>query len=173
MITKTCPHCKTTKLETEFYRHGHYWSGWCKSCTKERSHQQAQKGYFRANRASKEHHPRIPKVGRNLRLLNPQEKCCYKLWLYARTRAMMSGAEFTITRDFVTKLVNEFCSSTHHSFETLNPFKPSLDRIDHNKGYISDNVQVLWMIENLAKNRFTDSQVIEFCKRKLGLDPTN
>ena len=48
--------------------------------------------------------------------------------------------------------------------DSHNPWKPSLDRIDSTKGYVQGNVRFVSMIGNYCKNRFTDTDVIEFCQ---------
>jgi hypothetical protein len=44
------------------------------------------------------------------------------------------------------------------------PNNASLDRIDNSKGYIEGNVRFIAFIANMARNEFSDDQVIEFCK---------
>jgi hypothetical protein len=46
-----------------------------------------------------------------------------------------------------------------------NPYQSSLDRIDNNKGYIKGNVRFVCLMFNIARNDFSDNQVIEFCKQ--------
>lgn len=45
-----------------------------------------------------------------------------------------------------------------------NPFNASLDRIDNTKGYIEGNVRFISVMANLARQTFTDEQLITFCK---------
>lgn len=45
------------------------------------------------------------------------------------------------------------------------PYQASLDRIDNNKGYVKGNVRFVSLIFNYARNNFSDSDVIEFCKK--------
>lgn len=42
------------------------------------------------------------------------------------------------------------------------PMKASLDRIDSSKGYIQGNVEFVCLAVNLAKNRFTRQQMLDF-----------
>ena len=44
------------------------------------------------------------------------------------------------------------------------PNRASLDRIDSNKGYTLDNVRFVSLMYQFAKNKFSDDQVIQFCK---------
>lgn len=45
------------------------------------------------------------------------------------------------------------------------PYQASLDRIDNSKGYIKGNVRFVSLMFNYARNTFSDSDVIEFCKK--------
>jgi hypothetical protein len=49
--------------------------------------------------------------------------------------------------------------------EVLTPYQASLDRIDNSKGYLKGNVRFISVMANYARNKFTDEQVIEFCKK--------
>lgn len=44
------------------------------------------------------------------------------------------------------------------------PSNASLDRIDNSKGYIEGNVRFVALMANLARQSFTDEQMIAFCK---------
>jgi hypothetical protein len=44
------------------------------------------------------------------------------------------------------------------------PWKPSLDRIDCSIGYLKGNVRFVTVIANLAKQNFSDEQLLEFCR---------
>jgi hypothetical protein len=63
------------------------------------------------------------------------------------------------------------CVYTGWDLETIswkkrfrNPRQISIDRIDCNLGYTKENIQLVCMIANLAKNNFTDDQLFDFCK---------
>lgn len=49
-------------------------------------------------------------------------------------------------------------------FEASLPENASLDRIDNSKGYIEGNVRFISYMANLARQSFSDEQLIEFCK---------
>lgn len=55
-------------------------------------------------------------------------------------------------------------SHTYIKNETLTIYHASLDRIDSNKGYIKGNVRFISVMANMAKNSWTDVELIEFCK---------
>ena len=44
------------------------------------------------------------------------------------------------------------------------PRNASLDRIDNAVGYHPGNVQFVALMYNMAKNKFTDAETVEFCK---------
>ncbi len=44
------------------------------------------------------------------------------------------------------------------------PYSASIDRIDNSKGYIKGNIRFVALMFNYARNRFSDEQVIDFCK---------
>jgi len=54
-----------------------------------------------------------------------------------------------------------------HSYDSIKnkPYQASLDRIDNNKGYIKGNIRFVALMFNYARNRFSDEQVIDFCKQ--------
>lgn len=45
------------------------------------------------------------------------------------------------------------------------PYQASLDRIDNSKGYIKGNVRFVCYMFNIARNNFSDHDVLEFCKK--------
>lgn len=53
-------------------------------------------------------------------------------------------------------------------WDTRNPWKPSLDRIDSRRGYIKGNVRFIVSIANFCKQGWDDDVVIEFCRRVAG-----
>ena len=42
--------------------------------------------------------------------------------------------------------------------------RASVDRIDSSKGYTKDNIHFVTMMANLAKNSWTEQQLLDFCK---------
>jgi len=48
---------------------------------------------------------------------------------------------------------------------TSTPYSASIDRIDNNKGYLKGNVRFVALMFNYARNRFSEDNVIEFCKQ--------
>jgi len=75
------------------------------------------------------------------------------LWESQEGRCALSGIKMTLSS-----------GTAEHDARTGDPWKPSLDRIDSAKGYIRGNVRFVVLIANLAKSRFTDEELIEFCR---------
>ncbi len=48
--------------------------------------------------------------------------------------------------------------------ELTGPETASLDRIDNSKGYVKGNVRFVTYMYNMARNKFSDEDVIQFCK---------
>lgn len=44
------------------------------------------------------------------------------------------------------------------------PDRASLDRVDSSKGYLKGNVRFISLMAQYAKNKFTDQEVVDFCK---------
>ena len=53
--------------------------------------------------------------------------------------------------------------TTDYESTALTTNRASVDRIDSTKGYILDNIQFVAVIANLAKNAFTEEDLINFC----------
>lgn len=51
-----------------------------------------------------------------------------------------------------------------HADHRRNPLSPSIDRINGTKGYIKGNIQVVCSWYNIAKNEYTDAQLLTFCQ---------
>lgn len=94
-------------------------------------------------------------------------------WLGARDRAKRKELEFTITKDDIINKYNEQkgkCALTgiDMTFEMYNNrthTNISIDRIDSNKGYIIDNIQLVCMAVNQFKNDIPMDEFIFICKR--------
>lgn len=92
-------------------------------------------------------------------------------------RAKSIGREFLLTYSWVAEKVNAgVCARTNlpFIFEIGNkkvykawkcsPFFPSIDRIDSKLGYTETNCQVVCVMYNMAKNQWTDAEVLKFAR---------
>lgn len=53
---------------------------------------------------------------------------------------------------------------SHSSNVSTSPCAASVDRIDNDKGYEKGNIRFISIMANYARNKFSDEEVIEFCK---------
>jgi len=99
--------------------------------------------------------------GRSIHLINK-----------ARNRAR-GKYECSISVDFIMKkLEKNKCEQTGIDLEwenaniklSRNPRGPSIDRINAEKGYTNDNVQIVCTWYNLAKAQLTDDEMLKFCQ---------
>lgn len=86
-----------------------------------------------------------------------------------KRRCVSSGMQCEISKKFIVdKLSNGVCEATGIKLDLdgilYKPYAPSLDRINSDLGYTEDNVQMVCMIYNFCKNKFTSEQVEKFLK---------
>lgn len=88
-----------------------------------------------------------------------------QLFHAAKTRATKANINFELSPEWVqNKLEIGVCEVTGLPFSwksgnKVNPWGPSIDKIDPNKGYTLNNSRLVVWIYNTAKNCFTDSDV--------------
>lgn len=103
-----------------------------------------------------------------------------------KSKAKKEGRNFNLDENWIkTQLKNKVCSVTGLPFEIptykpgkvgeRGPWTPSVDRIDNNLGYTKNNCQlVIWMY-NLAKNNYTENDLIRmsmaFVSKKIMMQP--
>lgn len=156
MPTKFCKHCDSTKDDSEFYKYGRGLSAWCKPCHR----------LWAIER--KKRFPRTPRSSPSVRL-SAIEKLANEMWRNMCKRRPSTGREVSLSRDSLLSKLNLFCEENYFVLEPWHPFRPSVDRIDNGLGYTEENTRIVWYIENCCRNRFSDSDVLEFCRRKLGI----
>lgn len=174
---KRCPHCATEKYVSEFYKISHHYSGWCKKCMIELSRQRVIDGRdklshqkYAPKRAMKNKKP-VTSSSTGYVPKKKEEPIVYlarEIFYNSKRRAISRGMEFTLCQSEIEQMMIDF-SKTHYCQITKKkaPFKPSIDRINCSKGYTPDNIRIVWLIENLCKNSFTEEDVIRFCELKL------
>jgi hypothetical protein len=153
-LTKQCSECEEHKPFKAFYKRARWYSALCKECCKTTN--RPKRRWWSSTARNK---------------LTGVDLIARDAYSNARKRALRAGKPFNLTQKIITNLFKEFCDNNYHDLTPGSPFRPSLDRIDNSKSYIIGNVQVVWLIENLARGRFSEEQLVEFCKRKLGLWP--
>ncbi len=91
------------------------------------------------------------------------------LYRNAKQRARDKGLKFSLTQEFIEAALKKgTCQATGVSFDfnassggkgQSNPWSPSLDRVNPEKGYTKDNVQVVALIYNRAKGADKEADV--------------
>lgn len=86
-------------------------------------------------------------------------------------RAVRKGIPFDLDVNWLSiKLAQGCCESTGLPFKEFpaclheNPYLPSIDRIDSNKGYTKDNCKLVVVGFNSLKSNFDDEIVLRFCE---------
>lgn len=168
---RTCTSCKETKTLDLFYRHPRGTQGRmskCKACMKiyEEEHREERQERQRRWRAN-----------------NPSSRANSMLHT-SKKGAKQRGLEFTLTKEWYSeKLDSGYCEVTgikfvlnpddcEHTHVTarnrrLNPFSPSVDRIDVSRGYTEDNCKMVCFMYNLCKQTFTDEAITIFAENYL------
>lgn len=101
----------------------------------------------------------------------------------AKSRSAKKGIEFSLSRDFILDLYAKQggkCALTGRSFiASKSPGNSrthmntvTIDKIDPNKGYTPDNVQLLTYMANVCKNAFSTADVVEFAKDVIATSKT-
>ena len=97
----------------------------------------------------------------------------------AKGRAKKKGLGCDLTVEWILdKLDGHRCEVTGIQFDFRGPpkgvsnnrFAPSLDRIDSDKGYTKDNVQVVVWQYNAAKSEYTTEEFIELARVVAGIN---
>lgn len=87
----------------------------------------------------------------------------------SRSSAKTRGIPFKLTYDIVyDKIVSTqgkcSLSGLQMDIRTHSPMRVSIDRIDSDKGYTKDNIQIVASCVNISKNDLTMEQFITLCK---------
>ena len=98
----------------------------------------------------------------------------YNIFDAARSRTKKGSLIFEITLEDVLEIYEiqkGSCALTNIEFsldrlgrKSKNPFAPSLDRIDSDKGYTKENIRLVCVIVNLALNNFGDNAFDKMCR---------
>lgn len=188
METKKCSKCKNCKLPDEFSKNKSRKDGrnsWCKECF---NNYNRGTDYKRRREYLVKWHQELRKTERNKSYEKKYRNEYHstfdgvvgRLLSAARRRARENNFLIDIDRKWIEErlhtlkceatgvdLVLERDKSVQHT-----PFKPSIDRIDNNKGYTKGNCRIVAVIYNKAKSDGLDEDVIKMsCAlvKKLGL----
>ena len=106
----------------------------------------------------------------------PAYRKAENLFAAARWRANSKDLPFDLTIPFILEHLRKPCpktgkefnlGKTGSSYSNRDLYCPSVDKINPSLGYTKDNVQIVCWGYNVAKQRFTDEEVIEFWKSTL------
>lgn len=189
---QTCWICKTPKPLTSeyYYKDSCQKKGFqkaCKECQKARNlkYHAEHREYFKQKgkeKYKKEDNPaRYQKTKANfLKRKDEWYKSIrgrlYDLLSSARDRAKKRNLPIDIDLEFLLELYekqNKLCAITGMEFELkrteskkerYTPFGPSIDKIDHTKGYTKDNVRLVCVMVNLSLNTFGDECFDKMCE---------
>lgn len=104
--------------------------------------------------------------------------------LSAKQRAKRKKLEYSLSVDvliLISESQNNQCSLTGIPFDLkssheyrVRPFAPSIDRIDNSKGYTLDNIRIVCIIVNKAKNEYSQEIFDNMCRARVEvLDASN
>lgn len=101
------------------------------------------------------------------------DKCLRWRWLGAKDRSKRNNIDFSLTFEDIKNLwitQNGICalSGIKMTYELQNgrtPTNVSIDKIDHTKGYIAGNVQLVCMACNQIKSDLSEEEMYQFCKK--------
>lgn len=90
----------------------------------------------------------------------------------SKRSAKIKDFEHSLDKQWCLTKLNGMCEATGLPFDLsiegiykkMNPFAPSIDRLDNNLGYTEDNCQMVVWIYNNSKNNFTDKDLYIMCK---------
>ncbi len=107
-------------------------------------------------------------------LLKRIQKKATSLYHNARQRALDKDLEFSLSKEFIEKALKKgTCPKTGVKFDfndssggkgQANPWSPSIDRKDSNKGYTEKNSDIVALIYNRAKGADNASDVMLMAK---------
>ena len=149
-LTKKCIKCGEVKSTTEFHKkpsNKDRLNNCCKAC---------------ANESRTQHRESMP----------PEKYKVSRMLQAAKYRAKKKGLEFTITKDDI--IVPELCPCLGVPIQlepyirggktVAHPYAPSLDRIDNNKGYTSENIWVVSHLANTIMSSVTPKELMLIAK---------
>jgi hypothetical protein len=180
---KTCKTCKEEKPLTSFgqdkARSGNMvYKPYCKDCRAAKTRKEREANTVRTCTCCSSVYKVLGGGAKqNLKLCQscyPTYRTAYSLWHACLSRAKSKGLDFDLDVNYLHQTIAKgVCAKTGQTFEIKakgrnfkdrSPFTPSVDKIDPNKGYTKENVQIVCWWYNLAKSTFTDEEVLKLCK---------
>lgn len=107
------------------------------------------------------------------RVKHPLRYRAYILRGRAKYRAKCKGLDFNVSSKWIHKRLKRGCALTGLPFDfsgDMGPYSPSLDRIDPQRGYMEDNIQVILFGINALKHTGSMEDVYDIARALLGED---
>jgi len=168
---KTCIKCGQTEEQTPFPKDKNQ----CKECLKQYKQRHYIKNKQKINAQQKEYY----EINKNSVL--EYQKIYYhseagklnSMFNTAKKRAEKKNIEFNLTKEWISQQLEKqkyCCILTNiplifnETENYINPYAPSLDRIDSNQGYTKDNVRIVCAAINLSLNEFGEDTFRKICE---------
>lgn len=171
---KTCIACQRSEAEVPFPLD----KNMCKECYKTYKHNHYIKNKDKINQQNKNYYEE-----NKTSILQYQKEYYYSdngklnsIYNTAKRRAKKLGIDFDLTKEWITEQITKqdnCCALTKIPFmieqtkNYINPFAPSLDRINSNKGYTINNVRIVCVALNLSLNEFGEDVFTQVCQAYL------
>jgi len=90
-----------------------------------------------------------------------------KLLRHLKQSAKKRGLDFNLTESYLSELSFPLTCPIlnvplEYGYRGYHEFKPSVDRIDSDLGYVTDNIQILSIKANRAKNNLSEAELKKF-----------
>ena len=166
LLEKVCFCCKIPKLAKDFPKNSQLVGGlhtWCKQCCSEKhkiSEYAKKSGEVRKQRMKSD--PIFADKIKKAKNENRKKNIVTSLYLSCKSRASKKGLEFNLTKEDI--LIPEFCPILKVSIKCGTKqdysYSPSVDRIDNDRGYTKDNIQVISKKANTMKSNGTQEELL-------------
>lgn len=157
---KKCAKCEIIKGNSYYHKDNNNKDGfyrWCKSCKKEYDKIYRQSDKVQDMYSSEEYRLKKSKY----------RELTYEKTLFnsSKHRAKNCSIEFNIEESDI--IIPEYCPLLGVKLviklgNGLNPYSPSIDRIDNNLGYTKNNIWVISRLANTMKSYANKEELIEF-----------
>jgi len=164
--TKQCSKCRKDKQLTHFYRKGKKRQSQCIKCENSRRLKKCKECLTEFTPSGR--------ISAYCVTCYPAQRRASSLLSASRSRANKQNLSSSLTKEWIVERIRNPCPRTGVTFDLKSestgygdrgPYIPSLDKIDPSGGYTADNVQVVCWWYNAAKQRFTDNEVMDLCKK--------
>lgn len=152
-MEKRCRKCNLIKSLDQYHKNKNIKDGYhtiCKICNNKQ-----------ANIWVKNNHEKVILMKKERR-----KDIKYSLLESAKTRSLKKNITFDISINDI--IVPEYCPALNikliKSTNRLSSNSPSIDRINPNKGYTKDNIQILSFKANAMKNNASKEELLNFAK---------